>query len=607
MSVFNELKRRNVFKVAIAYVVVAWLVIQVADVILSNIVAPGWVFLALLLFLAVGFLFAIIFSWVYEMTPEGLRREHEVEHSQSITHHTGKKLSLMIKVLLLMALGYFAFDKFVLSRSPEAMHANPAADQAPNQAEAAQEEPVKRDNTIAVLPFINMSSDQEQEYFSDGLSEELLNLLAKIPELRVTSRSSAFAFKGEKIDIPTVARKLNVANILEGSVRKSGDQVRVTAQLIEAGTDTHLWSETYDRTLDDVFAIQDEIASAVVTKLKITLLGEVPTIHETDPRAYALYLQGRHLRRQRTVESVMQAEKLYQQALVFDPGYAAVWDDLGAVYMYQGNLGLRAQEEGYKLAREATNNALANQPDYALAHASLAYIARSYDNDLASAARHLQRALQLEPANIGIVGTAALLTASLGRLDEAIKLNEFAVIRDPVSPSSHSNLGLNYTSAGRWDEAIASLRTTLTLSPGYGGAHYKIGIALLLKGEPQAALEAIQQEDSVWRMIGLPVVYHALGRKQESDAALAALIEQHEQGWAYNIAYVMAWRGEADRAFEWLNKAVQYKDGGLSEILGEQLFSNIHNDPRWQRFLHRVGYSPEQLASIQLEIVLPES
>jgi TolB-like protein len=252
LSVFNELKRRNVFRVAIAYIVMAWLVMQVADVVLNNIEAPGWVFQTILLLLGIGFIVAMFFSWAFEMTPEGLKREHEVDRAQSITPQTGKKLNNLIFAVMGLALAYFAYDKFVLTSGRDA-----ALIEATTQAitDQATDEDVSEGTgtSIAVLPFVNMSSDPEQEYFSDGISEEILNVLAQLPNLHVTSRSSAFQFKGDDIDIPSVAAQLGVEHVLEGSVRKSGNRVRITAQLIEAGQDRHLWSETYDRQLNDVY------------------------------------------------------------------------------------------------------------------------------------------------------------------------------------------------------------------------------------------------------------------------------------------------------------------------------------------------------------------
>jgi len=603
LSFIGELKRRNVLRAGTVYIVSSWLLIQVAETIFPLFGFDDTPARLVVIVLSIGFIPSLIFSWVFEITPEGLKRDSDVDRDQSITHVTGKKLDRIILVMLALALAYFAFDKFVLDPARDVELVEETAKQARSDALVES----YGDQSIAVLPFINMSADPEQEYFSDGISEELLNLLSKIPNLRVISRSSAFVFKGEKISITEVAKKLNVAHILEGSVRKAGNQVRITAQLIEARSDTHLWSETYDRTLDNIFSIQDEIASAVVAQLKITLLGDAPKVDETDPQAYALYLQGRHVYRQRTTGALKQAQALLQQVLVIDPGYAAAWDKLGSVYIDQSNLGMRLIDEGYTLAREATNKALAIDPNYALAHASLGWITNTYDNDLTAAAQHFERALQLEPGNTDIIRRAASLITSLGRLDEAIALNEFAADRDPVNAATHNNLSLGYFSAGRWDEAIASFRTALVLSPGRGGVQYGIGAVLLLKGEPQAALEAMQlEESSVWRMVGFPLAYHALGQAGESDAALTALIEQHEKGWAYNIAYILSYRGEADRAFEWLGKAVEYKDAGLAGIVTEPLFANIHDDPRWLPFLQSIGKSPEQLAAIEFKVTLPE-
>ena len=602
MSLFHELKRRNVLRVAAAYIVASWLLIQVVETIFPLFGFGDAPARMVVVVLAIGFLPAMVLAWVFELTPDGLKKDRDVDRSKPRSELADQKLDRVIMLVLAVALAYFAFDKFVLSQSREATIAESARRE--GRTEALVES--YGDKSIAVLPFVNMSSDEEQEYFSDGLSEELLNLLAKIPELRVTSRSSAFAFKGEKIDIREVAKKLNVAHILEGSVRKSGNQIRITAQLIEASSDTHLWSETYDRALINIFDIQDEIAAEVVAQLKITLLGDAPTAHETDPEAYALYLQGRYLRRLRTAESLEQAQSLLQQALAIDPDYSAAWDELGYLFVNQLNLGLRSTEEGYFLAREAINKALAVDPDYALAHASLGYIAITYDNDPVAAAAHLQRALKLDPANIPIIAMAASLTEKLGRLEEAIALSEFVVARDPVSPRSNVNLGGFLAAAGRLDEAAEYYRKALVLSPGYSVVNYKIGVVLLLKEKFQAALQAMQQEESVWGLAGQVMALHSLGQTEESNTLLAELIEKHEQGWAYNIAYVMAWRNESDRAFEWLEKAVQYKDGGLSDIQNEILFFNIYDDPRWLPFLESIGKSPEQLAAVEFKVTLAE-
>ncbi len=614
MSLFNELKRRNVFRVATAYVLVTWLVIQIAETIFPLFGFDETPARIVVVALAIGFIPTLIFAWVFEITPEGLKKEKDIDRSQSISPHTVKKLDRMIMVVLALALGYFGFDKFVLAPQREATQQQQRAEQLASATEEARQEGRSEalvesygDKSIAVLPFVNMSDDAANEYFSDGISEELLKLLTKIPELRVISRTSAFSFKGKDFDIPTIAQQLNVAHILEGSVRKDDNQVRISVQLIEARSDTHLWSETYERTLDDIFATQDEIAATVVEQLKITLLGDAPTVQATDPQAYALVLQARYLGQQVTPDALEKSIALFEQALAIDPAYAAAWAGLARGYTRQAGQGLRPFDEAYTLAREAASQALALDPAYVPAHISLASIARSYDRDFVAAARHYQRALAIEPANTDSIAHAASMAGFLGRLDQAIALAEYAIARDPVSPIRNASMGLTYYEAGRLDEAIASFRTTLTLSPGYIGAQYSIGTALLLKGEPESALAAMQNEAfEAWRLIGLVMAHHALGQAAASDAALAKLIEMYEQEWAYNIAYVLAFRGEADRAFEWLNKAVAYNDPGLAEIATETLLSNIHDDPRWLPFLESIGKSPDQLAAIEFNVTLPK-
>jgi TolB-like protein/Tfp pilus assembly protein PilF len=594
---FAELKRRRVFRVMAVYGIVGFVLLQIMDLVVPALLLPEWTYRFVALILLLGFPVAIVLAWAFEMTPEGVRRTAEAAPGE-LTEITAAPASKRWSSGLLALVGITALLAgvwYVGRQSAPAAGADGAAG------------PVLE--SIAVLPFVNMSSDPEQEYFSDGISEELLNLLAKIPELRVVSRTSAFSFKGETLEIREIAERLNVAHVLEGSVRKDGNQVRVTAQLIEARSDTHLWSDTWDRSLDDIFAIQYEIAADVVARLKVTLLGESPTVEETDPEAYALYLQARQLGRQFTAESVEQSNALYEQALEIDPDYAAAWAGLANNYNYQAAFVLRPIDEGIRLAREAANRALAIDPEYAQAYAELGQIAAVYDGDLATAAQHLERALALEPTNPDIIGAAARLVRSLGRLDEAIALREYAVARDPVNPTGHFGLGWYYVDNGRPDEAVASFRTLLSLSPGRIGTQESIGTALLFMGEPEAALTAMQQEsEEGFRLIGLARAYHALGQASESDAALAELIEieENEPGWAYNIAYVLAYRGEAERAFEWLDTAVEYNDSGLSLIPGSIQFANIHDDPRWLPFLESIGKSPEQLAAIEFEVTLPQ-
>jgi TolB-like protein/Flp pilus assembly protein TadD len=593
MSLYDELKRRNVLRVGAAYVVASWLLIQIAETIFPLFGFDDTPARIVVIVLAIGFPLFLLFSWVFELTPEGLKRETEIDRAVSTTHTTGKKLDRIIIVLLALALGYFAFDKFVLDPVRDAGELAVATQEARQEGRSEALVESYGDKSIAVLPFVNMSDDPGNEYFSDGISEELLNLLAKIPELRVIARTSSFSYKGKDVKVAELARELKVHYVLEGSVRKAGHQVRITAQLIEAQSETHLWSETYDRTLDDVFAIQDEIAAEVVARLKITLLGDAPKAEKTDPEVYALYLQARHLGRRGTSGDWEQSSALYQQALAIDPNYASAWSGLADSYITQAGWGLRSLDEGFTLARETANQALALDPVYAPAHASLSRIALIYDRDLESAARHLEHALALEPANPEILSVVANLVATLGRSDEAIAIGEYVVNRDPINPVYHEHLGFSYLWARRLDEAIASFRTALTLSPRFRAVHYRIGVALILKGELQTALVEIQQEQRVpKRLEGEVMVYHALGQAVASNAAMAELIDKYEHGSAYNIAYVLAFRGEADRAFAWLDKAVRYNDTGLQQIASQLEFTNIHDDPRWLHFLEFMGMSP---------------
>ncbi len=315
-SVWGELKRRNVVRVAVAYAIVSWLILQLTDVLIPLLDLPEWVGRFVFLLLVIGFLLALILSWAYELTPQGVKLEKNADRSESISHITGRKIDFVIIGVLVVAVGFLLVDKLYLGEG----------DTAPDEVIAIERK------SIAVLPFINMSSDPEQEYFSDGLAEELLNLLARIPELRVTSRSSAFSYKGKDFKIADVGRELNVGHVLEGSVRRSGDTIRITAQLIEVSTDTHLWSDTWDRDFQDVFVIQDEIADAVVDALKVRLLGEAPRTDTTSPEAYALYLQSKALADQFTATGFLQAEAVVLRVLEIDSTYVPAWLQLAYIY-----------------------------------------------------------------------------------------------------------------------------------------------------------------------------------------------------------------------------------------------------------------------------------
>jgi TolB-like protein len=405
-GLFAELRRRNVFRAAILYVGAVWALAQGTAQLSPVVGAPEWVARWFLVAAAIAFPFWIAFAWFYEFTPDGLKRESEIAPADSITAHSGKKLDRWIFAIMGVAIVLLLTDRFVLRRG-----VNQETDVAVSE------------KSIAVLPFVDMSQGRDQEYFSDGISEELLNLLAKITQIHVAARTSSFSFKSQNVEIPEIASRLHVANVLEGSVRKAGDQIRITAQLIRAADGYHLWSQTFDRKLDDIFKIQDEIASKVVDQLKVTLLGETPKVRTTDPKAYALYLQAVQLARQNTAEAYAKSDDLYHQVLAIDPRYAPAWTGLAMTFTWRLGISAMSNQEGFARAREAVAKSLEIDPEYAPAYAQLAYIAMYGDNDLPAAAKHLERALALDPADVEIRRRAALFLSGLGRLEQALAID----------------------------------------------------------------------------------------------------------------------------------------------------------------------------------------
>jgi len=603
LSFFDELKRRNVFRVGAAYIVTSWLLIQVAETVFPLFGFDDTFARIIVIVLAIGIIPALTFAWAFELTPEGLKNEKEVDRSRSTTLQTSKNLDLMIILMLALALAYFALDKFVLSTPREALIAETARQE--GRSEALIE--AYGDNSIAVLPFADLSPQGDQRYFSDGISEELLNLLAKIPELRVISRSSAFSFRDKDVDIPTIARQLRVAHILEGSVRTAGGRVRITAQLIDARSDTHLWSQTFDRTLDNIFTIQDEIAAEVVEELKVTLLGTAPRARQTVPEAFTLFLQARYFLDQYTPESLEKAAELYQRALALDPEYPSALKGLAEVYANQAAMGLRPFEESIETVRELVNKAVFIDPQYADAHAGLGSLSLYFDNDLRSAARHFQKAVELGPSQATIVGDAGMFALYLGRTNQAIKLIEYQVTLDPVSPTAHNQLASALRIAGRFDEAAAAYRTVLNLSPEHIAARYGLGISLMLNGDFETALQEMKQEElQLLRLEGLALIYHALDRPAESNAALEELVDKHAQDAAIDIAYIHAFRNETEPAFTWLKRAEGNNSPDLVGINVSPLFASLYDDPRWQDYLERLGYSEAQLASISFDVKIAD-
>ena len=495
MSLFDELKRRNVFKVGIAYIVVAWLMLQVADVILNNIEAPGWVFHTILLVLAISFPLILLFAWAFEMTPEGLKREHEVDRTQSITRQTSRKLDFMIIGVMTLALGYFAYDKFVVAPQREAAliaETQQAVEEQSNTEPVALLDPEK---SIAVLPFVNMSSDPEQEYFADGISEELLNALAKIDDLKVAGRTSSFAFKGKNQDLLEIGKVLRVNHILEGSVRKSGNRIRITAQLIKVNDGFHMWSETYDRELTDIFTIQDEISTAILVQLKTQLLGEQVSTIKTDTRTYDLYLLAKQRIAERSQASLEMALKLLTEATGIDSNYAPALAQLGVttIMLSEQNYGDLPNAETGVNSKRYIDRALQLAPDNAEAISALGLYFLQYELDHQKAISELKRALAINPNLSNANNWLAIELDTIGKLQESIELRESIFLRDPLYPPNITNLQQGYMVMGQAEKALEMLEGLHAYLPDDENVLASTAQVYLMSGQLAKAKEPFQR------------------------------------------------------------------------------------------------------------------
>ncbi len=453
MSLIQELKRRNVIRVGVLYLVAAWLLLQLTDVLSSLLSVPESAGSIVVMLLILGFFPVVIFSWVYEMTPEGLRREVDIDRSQSVTPDTGKKVNTLIVILLVIAIAGMIADRLI----PESSIDTEVADVEPVEAPlpvVAQSD----DRSIAVLPFADLSPGQDQQYFTDGLSEELLNLLVRVDELRVASRTSSFAFRGSSLGIPEISKALNVGHILEGSVRKDGDRIRITAQLIDAGTDTHVWSENFDREFVDIFAIQDEIANAIVNALtgELGMGGEKAVSVEAATEnldAYELYLTARELfiGREQLAESI----RLFRKAIELDPDFARAWEGLAAAEVVAEAWIFDDDIDHNPLAKEAAEKALSLNPDLSMPLAVLGTLGSALLNGFVTSMEYFDAALQKDPRN-----TNALLWQ-----------------------------GLDLRNAGFFDEAMQSFRQCLAIDPGYLNCKHHVAITYLTMGDTDTALK----------------------------------------------------------------------------------------------------------------------
>ena len=572
---WGEIRRRNVARVAVVYAIAGWLVMQVADVMFPALKLPEWMITAVAALLLIGFPFALIFAWAFEMTPEGLKLEKHVDRSASITPQTGRKLDRLALVILSLAVAVLLFDKFVV-------HDNDG----PEPVATTSDRP-----SIAVLPFVNMSDDRENEYFSDGLSEELLNLLAKIPQLHVAGRTSSFKFKGTNEDLRVIGEQLSVDNVLEGSVRKSGPRLRITAQLIDTDNGYHLWSETYDRDLTDIFEIQDEIANNVVAALRVHLLGEqVATSAKgtSSTEAYNLFLQGNYFLAHSSAENLKRSIDAYERAIALDPNFARAYAWLSfAVGQQVGGWtgGGGGFAEGFERMRGYAEKAYELEPDSVDALLAMSNAVLNADWDFAANARYNERALSIEPANTALLEARGFDLLVLGRFEEAETLLTKATEIDPLSVTMYRALGDIRLVAGRFDDAIATYEYALRLSPESARLHDRIARAYLLKGDIDEAEKHTAQEPVAW--VRELVEIMILRRRGDSDAwsrAVADYEARYGHANAYQLAEIYADAGDLDATFEWLSITAAVRDpGGLWGIFSPQ-FEAARQDPRWAEF-----------------------
>lgn len=451
------------------------------------------------------------------------------------------------------------------------------------------------DPSIAVLPFADMSPAKDQEYFSDGLAEQLIHELAKNSGLKVVGRSSAFQFKGKNEDLRAVGRKLGVANVLEGSVRRDGNHLRITAELIKADDGFQLWSQTYDREIKDIFAVQDEIARSTAEALQPKLLGSkgqaVPsTVHSTNPGAYQAYLQANYFTvRGQNKEDLGKALAYSDAAIRLDDKYAPAWALRASVLNEMAEVGLTNVTEGFREARGDAERAIALDPNSALAYMTLATAQIDCDWNWDAAETSMTKAADLEPGNAEAFRIRSYLSRVLGNLDQAIKFQQRAVALDPLRTDFHKTLGYLLYVAGRYDEAHAELRTALDLNPKTAFVHLTLGKILIAEGKSQEALAEIEKEPLEWaKLTGEAVAYDALGRERDSDSALAGLIAKYGVDGSYQIAQVYAYRKQREKSFEWLEKANAVRDAGLPDVKTDPLFKNLRDDPRYRKFLKKM-------------------
>lgn len=590
-----EVKRRNVYKVAVAYAVVSWLLIQAASIFLPVFDAPQWVMKLFIVIIAICFPAALVLSWAFEITPEGIKLESEIEPSKSIKRRTGRKIVGITIVVAVLAGGLFVFQ-LVRSKSIIPLRQSEAATTPPNK-------------SIAVLPFDNLSRDPDNAYFCEGVQDEILTRLAKVADLKVISRTSTQHFKSAPEDLPQIAKQLGVAHILEGSVQKAGDQVRVNVQLVNGLNDAHLWADTYDRKLNDIFAVESEIAKTIADTLQAKLSGSEQQAIAARPtensEAHQLYLKGRFFWNKRTGNDLKKSIDYFEQAIADDSNYALAYAGLADAYAFLPGYTAGTPQDCYPKAIAAAKKALELDDTLSEAHTALAIATWLYAFDFSQAITEFQRAIDLNP-NYAIAHQqyGNILLTALGRFDEAIAEGKRAVELDPLSLVINADLGVDYYFARRYDEAIAQLRKTLEMDPGYYYAHIDLGEALEMKGDRDSAIAEYKKaralNDDPYILGLLARSYGLSGNKAEAEKILNQLKELSTQRYvaAYSFALGYLGLGEKEQALRWLEQSYQDRAGSdIGWIRIDPFFDPLHGDPRFEALAEKIVPPRELRAS----------
>jgi TolB-like protein/Tfp pilus assembly protein PilF len=598
----EEFKRRNVGRVAILYIVLSYLVLEIFGVFVHLLELPAWMGRSVVLLVAIGFPIALLFAWIYEITPEGLKPSSSVAAHESITGHTAQRLNRAIIAVLAIALTYFVLDKFWLSKHAEsvvpAVPAATAADRAtaPPTAAATFSPPP---HSIAVLPFVNESSDKNQEYFSDGLSEELLNALARVKDLRVAARTSAFSFKGTSTNIKTIARELNVGAILEGSVRRAGNAIRVTAQLSDAVSGYQLWSHEYDKSLTDVFKVQAAIADEVTSALKVTLLQGNQAALELggtrNPEALDAYLQALpKLQDTSNVPNLKAAAAGLSRAIDLDPDFALAHAQRSLALDWLGNNEATTISERLASAESAKADALraiALAPQLPEGHAMLASILQDGWMDFSGARAEYEKAIALGPSNTTVIRFYSGLLDDLGEHNTSLSLAHQLIALDPLNFQSYRRLGNALLYARRYREAMAMFERSLSLKPDQHVTYVNLANMYVLTGQPDKVEAACKAAADNWECRAyLAIADHQLGRQDAADQVLDGLAKEAGETGAAQYSEIYAQFGDRAKALDWLEKAWALRDAGLQSLKVDPLMDPIRSEPRFQAVLKALKF-----------------